>query len=105
MEINGGFNQTPGRIEVVCFQSLAEEVKQVVKDKIVLTEGRLRIRSYEDQSGSRKWVTEVLATKIVVLSALDKNNEVAASVPASSASIDTSGFEEIEPLPEEDLPF
>ena len=67
-----------------------------------MVEGQLRIRSYEDQSGSRKWVTEITATNIVKLAG--GGQEVVAQVSADKEASD-SEIEEIEPLPEDDLPF
>jgi len=102
VDINGGFNQPSGKIEVVCWQKLAEISGSLTKGLNILVEGQLRIRSYEDQSGSRKWVTEITATNIVKLAG--GGQEVVAQVSADKEASD-SEIEEIEPLPEDDLPF
>ena len=51
-------------IKVVAWRELAEENKTLPKGSLVLVEGRILTRSYEDQAGVRKYVTEVEAVDI-----------------------------------------
>ena len=105
-----GSDQNISNIEVVAWRRLAEICGQYLrKGKLILLEGRLQVRSYEDQSGQRKWVTEVVANNMQML---DGKPSAAKSVPAqaevsaeNSTGGDISGFEEVEELPEDDLPF
>ncbi|RLA83530.1 MAG: single-stranded DNA-binding protein [Deltaproteobacteria bacterium] len=49
-----------GRLGEICAEYLR-------KGKQVYVEGRLRTRSWEDRDGNRRWVTEVVATNVVML--------------------------------------
>lgn len=52
-------------IDVVCWRALAETVSQHLgKGRLVAVEGRLQIRSYETQDGSRRKVAEVVADHV-----------------------------------------
>lgn len=49
----------------VCFGHTADFVEQYIrKGNKVYLEGKLRYRSYQDQSGATKWVTEVVIDKL-----------------------------------------
>ena len=60
-------------------------------------EGRLQVRTYDDNNGQRHWVTEVVADQV----------EFCGSKPGNAQNNDNSGFglgEEIE-YETDDLPF
>ena len=103
-----GTDQSVNFIEVIAWRKLAEVCGQYLKKgKLVLVEGKLQIRSYEDQGGQRKWATEVVASNMQMLDgkAPAIRPEGAAAAPAENKAEDASGFEEVEELPEDDLPF
>ncbi len=53
---------------IVAFGKLGEICAEYLKrGKQVYVEGRLRTRSWEDRDGNKRWVTEVVATNIVML--------------------------------------
>lgn len=53
---------------VVAFGKLGEICAEyLAKGRQVYVEGRLRSRSWEDKEGNKRWVTEVVATNIVML--------------------------------------
>lgn len=55
-------------INVVVFGRRAETAANfLAKGRLALVEGRLQTRSYEDQGGQRRWVTEVLAREVKFL--------------------------------------
>ena len=87
-------------VEVVAWGKLAEICGKLLKSgRLVLVEGTLRIRSFEDQSGSRKWTTEVVANNMQIL---DQPKEDSSSgVPTNVGTQE----EEVPDLPEGDLPF
>lgn len=101
---------TPGEtdfIDIISFGRQAENVsKYCSKGKLVLSEGRMQVRTYTDASGTKKWVTEVVANSVLFLSG-------ASSSPTTGASDITAPSEEHlnsapseEPLPAtEDIPF
>ena len=56
-------------INIVAWSKLGENcAKFLVKGKPVLVEGRLVIRSYEADDGSKKYVTEIVAENVQFLS-------------------------------------
>ncbi len=101
MPIDNGPNQPKGSIEVVAFRNLAETATQVCrKGSNVLVEGKIQVRSYDDQSGNRKWVTEILASSIYPQDSV-KEQKGGGKQEVAVASDE----EEIESIPEDDLPF
>lgn len=55
-------NKTADFINVVLWGKSAEILgNSVTKGQRILVEGRLQIRSYEDQAGGKRWITEVVA--------------------------------------------
>ena len=55
-------------IDVVTWQRLAEVSAQYLKKgRLVLVEGRIQNRSFDDQAGQRRWVTEVVARSMTML--------------------------------------
>jgi single-strand DNA-binding protein len=68
------------------------------KDSSVLVEGRLQVRSFEEKAGTRKWVTEIVASNVQFADGQVVPEQVAA--PAAAVA-----DEEVEELPEDDLPF
>ena len=71
-------------IDIVAWQKLAEVCSQYLKKgRLVLVEGRIQNRSFEDQSGQRRWVTEVVAKNMTML---DKGPAAQATVPAPAAA-------------------
>jgi single-strand DNA-binding protein len=53
---------------VVAFGKLGEICAEYLnKGKQIFVEGRLRSRSWEDKEGSKRWITEIVATNIVML--------------------------------------
>lgn len=79
-----------GRMAEVCGQKLAKGSK-------VYIEGELDSRSYEDRDGAKRYVTEVLAYKILFL---DKSNEANPESPQNSMSFGAEpSFDANEELP------
>ncbi len=95
-------------IDIVTWQKLAEVCAQYLKKgRLVLVEGRIQNRSFEDQSGPRRWVTEVVARNMTMLDKSDarnsksEGNSSSETVPMTVSDeefIDDSGLEG-------DLPF
>ncbi len=96
-------------IDVVTWQRLAEVCAQYLKKgRLVLVEGRIQNRSFEDQSGQRRWVTEVIARNMTMLeksevrSPKSEGNTNSETIPqmtiADDEFVDDSGLEG-------DLPF
>lgn len=55
-------------IPVVTWGPLAENCERyLAKGRPVLVEGRIQVRSYEDKSGQKRWVTEIVANDVTFL--------------------------------------
>lgn len=69
--------QKPDFINCVAWQKLAENIgKYGFKGMLVAVKGRIQNRSYDDQNGNKKYVTEVLANSIMFLSKKKEETEV-----------------------------
>ena len=89
-------------IDIVAWTKLAEICAQYLKkERLVLIEGRIQIRSFNDESGQRKWVTEVIARNMQMLDKESKTAAVNEAVPVSNNVADENEVTE----PEDDLPF
>ncbi|MDR2026696.1 MAG: single-stranded DNA-binding protein [Prevotellaceae bacterium] len=72
---NGEWREMSEWHNVVFWRSLAESVdKYVRKGTQIFIEGKLRTRSWEDQNGQKKYITEIVAETLKVLSRRDNNN-------------------------------
>jgi len=55
-------------IDVIAWRRAAEVCSDYLKKgSLVLVEGRIQIRSFEDQTGQRRWATEVVARNVQML--------------------------------------
>ncbi|MBF6627298.1 MAG: single-stranded DNA-binding protein [Proteiniphilum sp.] len=67
-----GGTQVPERTEwhnIVCWRGLAQIAEKFVKKGTMLyVEGKIRSRSYDDQNGVKRYITEVVADNIELLS-------------------------------------
>lgn len=99
--------QVPERTEwhnVVCWRGLAKVAERFVKKgTLVYIEGKLRTRSYDDQSGVKRYVTEIVADNLELLSRKDFNDEPTHNTSSSSnhtvRNIDIEENSEIDDLP------
>ncbi len=80
-----------GKVAEVCGNNLTKGQK-------VLTDGRLQVRSYEDKTGQKRWVTEVVANSVEFL---ERRNQEA----GSSREKDEAGSFGPEIYPDDDVPF
>lgn len=100
-------------INIVAWRQLAEICSQYLKKgRLVLIEGRIQVRTYDDQQGKKRWITEVLANEMKILDKADK------SMPKEDAGSDKiESFDNFAPddldeslakeevLVEDDIPF
>jgi len=95
-------------IDIVAWRRLAEVCGQYLKrGNPVLVEGRIQVRSFENENGVRKWTTEVIARSIKMLGSDLKEGTTTSSAPQSQKEKvpdDVPGLEEL-PEEESDLPF
>lgn len=89
-------------INIVAWQKLAETcANHLTKGRLVAVDGRLQIRSYEDQQGNKRTVAEVVANDVRFL---DKPKDGTTSNNQQQSSNSGFGGEEIS-FNEEDIPF
>lgn len=89
-------------IDIIAWKKIEESGGQELKkDQLVLVEGRIQVRSYDDQSGQRKWVTEVVARGMITLDKAGQKQAAAAPVASVAREETIAGDPE---LPN-DLPF
>lgn len=108
---NEVFNNREGKREertewhrIVAFGRLAEVCGQYLKKgRQVYIEGRLRTRDWEDQSGNKRYTTEITANQMVMLGSARDAGYVPGEAPQESPPDDiqapTGGGED------DDLPF
>ena len=66
-----GAEQEVDLVDIVTWGRLAETCGQhLKKGKTALVEGRIQNRSFTDESGQRKWVTEIVARNMQMLGAI-----------------------------------
>jgi single-strand DNA-binding protein len=82
---------------VVAFGKLAEICAEYLsKGKQVYVEGKLRTRSWDDKEGNKRWITEVVASNMVMLGQ---------SADQSKAMGSEHGEGPPEPAHDDDIPF
>lgn len=100
--------QVPERTEwhnIVCWRGLAQVVEKFVrKGTQVYVEGKIRSRSYDDQNGIRRYITEIYADTLEILS---RRNPQTVSVNNTTTNASHSGQNaDLEENSEvDDLPF
>ena len=102
--------QVPERTEwhnIVCWRGLAQIVEKFVrKGSQLYIEGKIRTRSYDDQSGVKRYITEIYADNLELLNR--KNMEGGGGAPSSIAEKPESPgttFTVSENSDVDDLPF
>ena len=96
-------------IPIVTWRTLAETCHRYLsKGRLVAVSGRLQVRSYEDNSGQRRYVTEVVADEVQFL---DRGTGTDQS-PRPSVDTDQDSFtgnewppKGFDPVDDDELPF
>jgi single-strand DNA-binding protein len=100
--------QIPDRTEwhnVVCRRGLAQIAERFVKKgTLVYIEGKIRTRSYDDQSGVKRYITEIIADNLELLSRkaggeYEPNAPKAESAPQNSPQKDFDDASDVDDLP------
>lgn len=101
--------QVPDRTDwhnIVLWRGLAQLVEKYVhKGDRLYIEGKLRPRNYEDQNGQRRYVVEIYAESMEMLSPRPSGANVSAVHDASSSASAVKQTVPEESGPLEDLPF
>ena len=96
-------------IPVVIWGKQAESTAQyITKGKLIGIAGRIQTRSYDAKDGSKRYVTEVVAEDVEFIEWGDgprKGNQNAKQNEFDSGSDFGSGYEDMTPVDEGDIPF
>jgi len=110
---NGEWREQTEWHNIVGYRYLAE--KNIAKGDLIYVEGKIKNRKYNDRDGNERYITEILAEKINMLTHPRGVDENAASDTGSynkPEATTTTNTETVEPgtpkipeTPEDDLPF
>lgn len=99
LAVDRGRNNEADFIDCIVWERQAETVSQYCsKGRLVLVEGRLQMRNYEAQDGTRRTVYEVQANIVRFLP--DRNQSTA---PTTQGEGGDRGFQDFDP--DDDVPF
>ena len=88
-------------VPIVVWRKTAELIeKYTTKGSLIAVSGRIQTRSYNDQDGNRRYITEVIADEIQFLSTNKQNSK-----PDTHLTIDDPDFDEVENDFMNDVPF
>lgn len=101
--------EVPERTEwhnVVLWRGLAETVEKYVHkgDKLYI-EGKIRSRSYDDANGVKRYITEIFADNMEMLTPRSASPAVQPQAQVSAAAPATASAAAATAAPAEDLPF
>ena len=92
-------------INIVVWRKQAENVKNyLTQGSQVAIDGRLQTRTYDDQNGQRRYITEVIADNVEFLSTKNSNADGAADDGAKPKT-KTETVNKFEPIDDDNLPF
>ena len=91
---------------IVCWRNLAElSEKYIKKGAQIFVEGKIRTRSWADQTGAKRYTTEIVADNIRLLDRKGAAPAVPSDMPAAAVSQPSFAAPAIEEDPSDDLPF
>lgn len=92
---------------IVLWRGLAETVEKYVhKGDKLFVEGKIRSRSYDDQNGVKRYITEIFADNMEMLSPRSQANQASSPSPSPSPSASSSPSASAQVQGgKEDLPF
>ena len=92
-------------INIVVWRKQAENVKNyLTQGSQVAIDGRLQTRTYDDQNGQRRYITEVIADNVEFLSTKNSNADGAVDDGAKPKT-KTETVNKFEPIDDDNLPF
>lgn len=101
---NGEVKEQTEWHNIVAFDKTAELIEKfVVKGMLLYVEGKLRTRSWDDQNGNKRYVTEVLVNGIQFLEKKEQS-EIAQNI-RSAQQISSHSVSDTRNPQDDDLPF
>ena len=84
-------------IPIVAWRKLAEIIgNNLVKGRRISVEGRIQVRSYDAQDGSKRYATEIVADEVEFLDSKEQTG-----APSATGGNGSSG----QTIPDEEIPF
>lgn len=100
MEAKG--QATADFINIVVWGKQAENcANYLTKGSLVAVQGRIQTRSYEAKDGTKRYITEVVATRVEFLEWRNNNT----GTELGSEDIDFPGIDGFEPVDDDNIPF
>ena len=83
----GDQQQTADFIPIIAWEKLAEVCgNNLIKGSQILVEGRMQVRSYEAQDGTKRYVTEVIANEVEFMGSKQQRDPNAGGFAPSPAA-------------------
>ena len=96
-------------IPIVTWRKLAETCARFLsKGRLVAVSGRLQVRTYDDNNGQRRYITEVVADEVQFLERNPSGSQNEGSpqyTPNQSEKPESSGFNDMIDVDDDELPF
>lgn len=90
---------------IVAWRKLAEIIQELVKKgSRLFIEGRIQTRSYEDKTGEKRYITEIVAENMLILDGRSSRPSSNTNGDDEHSSLDTGSSYEVLPS-DDDLPF
>lgn len=99
---NGEYQTNTEWHNLVCWRQAEFVEKYITKGAQVYVEGKLRTRSWENDKGEKRYVTEILVNEIQPLDRRKDNQSAPQSAPQS---VQTAPTPTVDDMPDDDLPF
>ncbi|MBQ6573274.1 MAG: single-stranded DNA-binding protein [Bacteroidales bacterium] len=91
---------------IVCWRNLAElSEKYIKKGAQIFVEGKIRTRSWADQTGAKRYTTEIVADNIRLLDRKGAVTGTPADIPVQAAPVSQPAFTAPVEDASDDLPF
>lgn len=91
-------------LNIVVWRDLADNCgKYLKKGSKCAVVGSVQTRSYEDQKGNKRYITEIVAEQVEFLDSKQQSNYDYGELPPATKQ--RPGLNELEPIDDDDLPF
>ncbi len=100
-----GLSKQSDTIPVVAWRQLADLAKSTSKGQVILVDGRISTRTYDDNEGIKHYVTEVEARDIKLFGDASAFTETPSMMPASERKAPPTKQKAVAPLDETAFDF
>lgn len=104
MEAKG--QPTADFINIVVYGKQAENCANYLgKGRLTAVQGRIQSRSYDAKDGTRRYITEVVASRVEFIDWGNNNNNSGFNSGYNDSSSDFSGIDGFDPVDDDNIPF